>query len=112
MLPQGRSRQILAFAAVRAHATRTPDKGIFGQASTCGSPEGTGAGRVHLDGWSLRDLRSLPLWLLRWLAMLQMEVEAQGQWLEALALGYMAIIPKPREECPPHTKTLSFLALV
>ena len=42
---------------------------------------------LGLDGWSVKDLRSLPLRLLDWLAGLLSLVDVTGRWPKALALG-------------------------
>ena len=49
---------------------------------------------LGLDGWSLRDLRSLPDRLLGWRTDLLREVERLGKWPTRLAKGYTALIPK------------------
>ena len=67
---------------------------------------------LGLDGWSLKDLRSLPLRLLDWLAELLTLVEVTGRWPEVLARGYTALIPKPGEEGPLGTRPLTVLSVV
>ena len=67
---------------------------------------------LGLDGWSLGDLRSLPLRLLDWLAELLTLVEVTGRWPEVLARGYTALIPKPGEEGPLGTRPLTVLSVV
>ena len=67
---------------------------------------------LGLDGWSLKDLRSLPLRLLDWLAELLTLVEVTGRWPEVLARGYTALIPKPGEEGPIGTSPLIVLSVV
>ena len=57
---------------------------------------------LGLNGWSLKDLRSLPLRLLGWLAELLTLVEVTSRWPETLARGYTALIPKLEEEGPPR----------
>ena len=67
---------------------------------------------LGLDGWSLKDLRSLPLRLLDWLAELLTLVEVTGRWPEVLARGYTALIPKPGGEGPLGTRPLTVLSVV
>ena len=67
---------------------------------------------LGLDGWSLGDLRSLPLRLLDWLAELLTLVEVTGRWPEVLARRYTALIPKPGEEGPFGTRPLTVLSVV
>ena len=74
---------------------------------------------LGLDGWSLQELRQLPMRLLDWLAnlldwlanLLQL-VEERGRWPSALAEGYTALIPKEGPPGPLNTRPLTVLSMV
>ena len=67
---------------------------------------------LGLDGWSQADLRSLPDWLLGWLAVLLREVKRLGKWPTRLAKGYTALVPKEGPPGPLNTRPLTVLSMV
>ena len=66
----------------------------------------------NVSSWSVKDLRSLPLRLLDWLAELLTLVEVTGRWPEVRARGHTALIPRSRGQGPLGTRPLTVLSLV
>ena len=65
-----------------------------------------------LDGWCVADLLSLPMQLMDMLAELLHVIEHTGQWPQALAKGYISLIPKGEGMLPMQQRPLSVLSQI
>ena len=69
-------------------------------------------GSAGLDGWSIRELRMVPIAILDMLATLLEKVEQTGVWPMQLATGFITLVPKGEGAHPLKLRPLLVLSLI